>query len=125
MKLTLSSAACALTGSEAQIEWAERIRVQAAAEFDRFERAFLEVSRRQSPVDRQDTEAIILIVRSYRDQVMKNPSAGYFIRDWQDIGQQIRNMLAANEDCRTIKLLREQRSVAEAAHRSNNANAGT
>jgi len=102
---------CVLIGTEAQVEWAERIKDQVSTEFDRVENAFLEISRRQSPLDQQDTVAIVAIVRRYRGQVLENTMAGYFIRNWQETGSQIRDMLAADVDYRAIQHARKKRSV--------------
>lgn len=82
-----------LRGSEAQVEWAERIRLQVDAEFDRVASAFRVVSRRQGAVKRARTEAIIAILEEKRAAVMAHDQAGYFIQNWQEISDQVRRSI--------------------------------
>lgn len=82
-----------LHGSEAQVEWAERIRLQVDAEFDRVASAFRVVSRRQGAAKRARTEAIIAILEEKRAEVMVHDQAGYFIHDWQEISDQVRRSI--------------------------------
>lgn len=82
-----------LRGSEAQVEWAERIRLQVDAEFDRVASAFRLVSRRQGAVKRARTEAIIAILEEKRAAVMAHDQAGYFIQNWQEISDQVRRSI--------------------------------
>ncbi len=98
-----------MTGSEAQVEWAERIKGQVRAEFDRVENALLGVCSRQAPADQDDTRAIVAILRRYRDEVLGNPSAGYFIHHWQEAGEQIRRTFAENPEYRVIRASRNER----------------
>ena len=82
-----------LKGSIAQVEWAERIRARVGAEFDRVAAAFEEVAQKQNPAIRTSTKSIIAILQERRSEVMQNDSAGYFIHDWQDINDQVRQMI--------------------------------
>ena len=72
--------AALLTGTAAQVEWAERIKRRVSAEFDRVAAAFRLVAERQSGEKRADTEAIIAIVEGKRHEVFERQQAGYFIR---------------------------------------------
>jgi hypothetical protein len=83
-----------MTGSVSQIEWAERIKETVADEFDRLLRAFQRVAETQSDVRRSRTQKVIAIVERKRAEVMARDDAGYFIRDWQDITNQVRHMIA-------------------------------
>lgn len=85
-----------MTGSPGQVEWAERIQRQVNAEFDRVVAAFQAVATRQSPEKRDRTKAIIEIVEDKRAEVLSHDQAGYFIREWQQIGDQVRRMVAAD-----------------------------
>jgi hypothetical protein len=88
-----SSPPVPLRGTEAQVEWAERIRLQVDAEFDRVASAFRVVSRRQGAAKRARTEAIIAILEEKRAEVMVHDQAGYFIHDWQEISDQVRRSI--------------------------------
>ena len=98
----------ALTGSVAQVEWAERIRVGVTAEFDRVAAAFQTVAEQQHPAMRARTESVIRILEDTRAQVMSNPAAGYFIHDWQDISDQVRQMIFSDPRYQAIKIDRNR-----------------
>lgn len=83
-----------MTGTASQVEWAERIRCRVNDEFDRVARSFREVAAKQSDARRAATEAIIAILEEKRSAVMSRQEAGYFIRDWQDISDQVRQLIA-------------------------------
>jgi hypothetical protein len=82
-----------LIGTESQIEWAGRIRRLVNDEFDRVARSFVTVASKQDAVKRVRTEAILAILEDIRRAVMSRTEAGYFIRDWQDISDQVRQMI--------------------------------
>jgi hypothetical protein len=81
------------SGTVNQVEWAERIRRQVNEEFDRVARSFHSVEVRQSAARRAETEAILGILEDKRAAVMSREDAGYFIRDWQEIADQVRQLI--------------------------------
>jgi len=83
-----------IRGTPNQIEWAKQIKPQVNAEFDRVAKAFEVAASKQSEQDREDTNAIIAILEEKRAEVMANDQAGYFIRDWQELKDQVRQMIA-------------------------------
>jgi len=83
-----------LTGTPSQVEWAERIRRQVNIEFDRVAASFRIVAQKQPAGKRADTEAIIAILEDKRAEVMSRERAGHFIRDWQEIDDQVRQLIA-------------------------------
>jgi hypothetical protein len=85
-----------LTGTASQVEWAERVRRQVYIEFDRVAESFRAVAQKQPAGKRADTEAIIAILEDKRAEVMSREQAGYFIRDWQEIDGQVRQLIAAD-----------------------------
>jgi hypothetical protein len=93
----------ALTGTVNQIEWAERIRVQVDAEFDRVARALRTAAGKQTLQDRLDTQAMICILEEKRSEVLANPKAGYFIHDWQELRDQVRQMIMKDDRYKAIK----------------------
>jgi hypothetical protein len=98
-----------MTGTPSQIEWAEQIKPRVNEEFDRVARAFEEAAGRQSELDRIDTDAILVILQRRRAEVMANDQAGYFIKEWQELRDQVRQMIAADPDYQAIKARREAR----------------
>ena len=95
--------ASALTGSASQVEWAERIKRQVNAEFDRVAATFRSVASKQSNGKRADTDSIIAILEEKRSEVMSKESAGYFIHDWQEIGDQVRQTIYHDARYQAIK----------------------
>ena len=92
-----------LIGSAGQIEWAESIRVRVNEEFDRVARNLRTVASRQAAERRIKTEAIIAILEDKRAEVLARRQAGYFIHDWQEISDQVRQMIAADSRYAALK----------------------
>ena len=84
----------ALTGTPGQIEWAEQIRLRVGAEFDRVAAAFQAVAANQSRAGQARTQAVMAILEEKREEVLARSQAGYFIRDWQEMRDQVRQSIA-------------------------------
>jgi len=93
----------ALTGTVNQIDWAEQIKERVSADFDRVARAMQSVAARQAEPDRSDTQELIAVLKEIRAEVIGKPQAGYFIHDWQESGDQVRQMLVKNPRYGVIK----------------------
>lgn len=105
----MSPSAVELTGTSSQLEWAEQIRLRVAGEFDRVEAAFRVTAGRQSEPDRIDTLAVISILNDKRAEVLARTSAGYFIRDWQELDGRVRQAIADDPRYQAIRTAREVR----------------
>ena len=92
-----------LRGTDNQVEWALRIRGQINQEFDRVATAFRVVADRQKGQRRTETVTIIDILEEKRLEVMHNEEAGYFIRSWQEIGDQVRQLIFEDARYQAIK----------------------
>ena len=95
-----------MTGTASQVEWAELIKRRVNDEFDRVARAFRTAAGKQSEARRADTEAILAILEDQRAGVMRREEAGYFIRDWQEMGDQVRQMIFRDAQYQKIKAAR-------------------
>jgi hypothetical protein len=82
-----------LVGTPTQIEWAERIRDRVHKEFDRVGMILKSVGAKQVRWDRTDTLNLVAILEEKRHDVMANDRAGYFIHDWQELSDQVREMI--------------------------------
>ena len=102
-------AATVLIGSEHQVEWAERIRTRVAEEFARVAAAFGSVADKQGEEKRTETAAILDILEDKRVEVMRRREAGYFIHDWQEIGDQVRQMIGRDARYQAILAQRASR----------------
>lgn len=100
-----------LHGSIAQVEWAERIRVRVGAEFDRAAAAFDSVAQKQTPDMRAFTKGVVTILEEKRAEVMRTEAAGYFIHDWQDIDDQVRQMIFSDPRYEAIRRSRNRRPL--------------
>jgi len=99
----------ALMGSASQVEWAERIKRQVNAEFDRVAASFRSVAGKQADNKRADTEAVIAVLEDKRAEVMSRNDAGYFIHDWQEISDQVRQLIFHDPRYQAIKSNRTAR----------------
>lgn len=91
------------TGTSSQIEWATLIRPRVDAEFERVARVLTEVASHQTLARRKDTEAILAILEEKRQEVLAHTEAGYYIRHWQELGGQVRALLAKDPRFQTIE----------------------
>lgn len=98
-----------LTGTPSQIEWAELIRPRVEAEFERVANALRETAARQSAEDRADTGSVLAILEEKRVEAMSNEQAGYYIRDWQELGDQVRKMIGRDVRYQEIRARRDGR----------------
>ena len=89
----LAGASVQLKGTASQVEWAERIRKQVNAEFDRVGSSFRAVASKQRNGKRADIFEVVTLLEEKRCEVMQREHAGYFIHDWQDISDQVRQMI--------------------------------
>ena len=92
-----------MTGTPNQVEWATRIRRLVNEEFDRVARSFRAVAAKQNDVRRHGTEAILAILEDQRAAVMSRHEAGYFIKYWQEIGDQVRQLIFHDPRYQEIK----------------------
>ena len=92
-----------MTGTPAQVEWAERIRLTVALEFDRVAKAFQAQVSLQTGLKQAETRTIIAILEQKRGETMANQQAGYYIREWQDLSDQVRRMIAKDPRYLAIK----------------------
>jgi len=79
------------------------IRVNVDREFDRVAAAFTAHAALQTEPARADTLRILGILEEKRAETMANPRAGYFIRDWQELTDQVRQMIFKDPRYQTIK----------------------
>jgi hypothetical protein len=92
-----------LLGTVNQIEWAEAIRARVNDEFDRVATSFESIALRQNAAKRSNTQAIIAILEDKRAEVLSRQQAGYFIREWQEISDQVRQMIGNDSRYQAIK----------------------
>ena len=93
-----------MIGTPNQIAWAVQIQSKVDAVFDRVRMVLENAMANQSPVDRADIESIILILEEKRAEVMGNERAGYFIHDWQELGNQVSRMVVTDPRYQAVKV---------------------
>jgi len=97
-----------MTGTANQIEWAEQIKTRVGAEFDRVANALESTAGKQTGQKRTDTRAMIAILNEKRAGVMARNEAGYFIQEWQELRDQVRQMIAKDVRYQAIKAQKTQ-----------------
>jgi hypothetical protein len=95
-----------LVGMPNQIEWAEQIKDRVHKEFDRVGVILKSEAAKQVGWDQIDTLKLVAILEEKRHDVMANDSAGYFIHDWQELRDQVREMIV--KDPRHGKIMARQ-----------------
>jgi hypothetical protein len=103
-----------MTGTESQVEWAGRIKSLVQAEFDRVANALRLTAERQRGQDRLDTLAIVGILEEKRAETLANEQAGYFVRVWQELSDQVRQLLAQDSRFQAIQVERRARRTGQA-----------
>ena len=101
-----------MIGTPGQVEWAERLKRQADAEFDRVVKAFQAVAETHTGPEKMEIGTIIEIVEQQRYEAMANERAGYFIRNWQEPASQVRTLMAADARYTVIQERRANRRLA-------------
>jgi hypothetical protein len=79
------------------------IRINVDREFDRVAAAFSAHAALQPEPARAGTLRIVEILEEKRAETMANPRAGYYIRDWQELTDQVRQMIFKDPRYQTIK----------------------
>jgi hypothetical protein len=92
-----------LIGTPNQIVWAVQIKSKVEAEFDRVRGVLEYAATKQSPENVTDIQAIIRILEDKRAEVMGNELAGYFIHGWQDLKNQVSQMVIRDPRYEAIK----------------------
>ncbi len=92
-----------MTGTVNQVDWAQQIKAGAGAEFDRVAKALQAAAARQAGQKRMDTQAALAILEDKRAEVMANNEAGYFIREWRELHDQVRRMIAQDPRYQAIQ----------------------
>ena len=95
-----------LIGTVNQVAWAEQIKANVSAEFDRVAKALESRAGGQSEQQRSDTRALIAILEEKRAEVMAKDQAGYFIHEWQELRDQVRTMITQGPRYKAIQARR-------------------
>ena len=98
-----------LTGTPNQVEWAEQIRLTVAQEFDRVAKAFQAQITIQTGEKQSETRTILEILEQKRAETLSIQIAGYFIREWRDLSDQVRRMIAKDPRYHAIRDQRAKR----------------
>lgn len=105
-----------MIGTPSQIEWAEEIKPRVSIEFDRVAQALLSTPADRNDQDKNDVLALISILEGYRSEVLEKDHAGYFIQNWREPGDRVRNMILQDSRYQEIhrrrkKQLQDNRSL--------------
>ena len=101
--MNLRPAVITLTGTPSQVEWAEQIRPKVAQEFDRVAKVFHAQMAIQTGQKQAETRIILEILEQKRAETLSIRIAGYYIREWQELSDQVRQMIAKDPRYLAIK----------------------
>ncbi len=100
-----------MNGKQDQVKQAERIKARINAEFDRIAHALATSAAKQKDQDRDDVEAVIVILEEKRAEVMAKGQADYFINSWQEVNERVRELIVQDlryRDINTRKAMRHR-----------------
>lgn len=95
-----------MTGTANQIEWADLIKPRVNAEFDRVARAFRVVASGQKATAQAGTLAVIEILEKKRIEELAHDEAGYYIKHWQELNDQVRQIIFQDPGYQMLKAKR-------------------
>jgi hypothetical protein len=98
-----------MLGTVNQVEWAAQIKTQVSAEFDRVAKALESAAGKQAEPKRRETLTVIAILEDKRAEVMAQDQAGYFIREWQELRDQVRQIITKDYRYQAIRANRAAR----------------
>lgn len=98
-----------MTGSVNQVAWAEAIKTEVNAEFDRVRKALEAAGTRRRANGETNLQTIIRILEDKRADVMRNDRASYFIREWQELRDQVRQLILADPRYKAMKARKAER----------------
>ena len=98
-----------MIGTANQVDWAERIKRQVNEEFDRVSKALKSAASKQAEQKRMETLSVIAILEEKWVEVMAKDHAGYFIREWQELRDQVRQMITQDSRYQAIRANRSAR----------------
>jgi hypothetical protein len=95
-----------MSGTANQVDWAEHIKTLVSAEFDRVAKALVSAAGKQVSQKRMETLSMIAILEEKWAEVMANDHAGYFIHEWQELRDQVRQLIIQDPRYQAIKAKR-------------------
>ena len=107
-----------MNGNEDQVQQAERIKTRINTEFDRIAQALALSATKQSGEDRTDVEAVIVILEEKRAEVLGKTQADYFINNWRQLNDRVRQMISQDSRYLAINTRKALRHREPASKRS-------
>lgn len=95
-----------MIGTVNQADWAEQIKTRVSAEFDRVAKALESAAGKQADQKRMETLSVIAILEEKWAEVMAEDHAGYFIHEWQELRDQVRQLIIQDPRYQAIKAKR-------------------
>jgi hypothetical protein len=95
-----------MIGTVNQVDWAEQIKTRVSAEFTRVANALESAAGKQTDQKRMETLSVIVILEEKRAEVMAKDHAGYFIHEWQELRDQVCQLIIQDPRYQAIKAKR-------------------
>jgi hypothetical protein len=98
-----------MIGKINQVKQAEQIKARINSEFDRIARALVSSAAKQAGQDRADTEAVLIILEDKRTEVMERDQASYFLYNWRELTDEVREKIVQDPRYRDLNTQRARR----------------
>jgi hypothetical protein len=98
-----------MIGKTNQLKRAEQIKARINTEFDRIAKALTSSAAKQTGQDQADTEAVIVILEDKRTEIMEKDQASYFINNWRELNDEVREKIVQDQRYRDIDTQRARR----------------
>jgi hypothetical protein len=95
-----------MIGTVNQVDLAEQIKTRVSADFDRVAKALESVAGKQAAQERMETLSVIAILEEKWAEVMAKDHAGYFIHKWQELRDQVRQLIIQDPRYQAIRAKR-------------------
>ena len=91
-----------MNGNAEQVNKAKRIKERINSEFDRLARALESSAGKHTGPEQKDIEAVLVILEEKRAEVMAKGQADYFINNWREVNDQVRELIVQDTRYREI-----------------------
>ena len=95
-----------MIGTVNQVDLAEQIKTRVSADFDRVAKALESAAGKQAAQKRMETLSVIAILEEKWAEVMAKDHAGYFIHKWQELRDQVRQLIIQDPRYQAIRAKR-------------------
>ena len=95
-----------MIGTVNQVDLAQQIKTRVNADFNRVAKALESAAGKQATQKRMETLSVIAILEEKWAEVMAKDQAGYFIHEWPELRDQVRQLIIQDPRYQSIRVKR-------------------